>query len=119
MRVAKSGTSLSATTLALSNNAQLTFDLGNLGNPTAPVVSVGNLGINGTVTVNVSNAPVTGTSLLLSYSGSRGGAGNFVAGTIPAGTIIIDDPINKKVNLMYPPTTPPVIFGRQRWTVRH
>lgn len=87
---------------------QITFDLAGLGNTTRPVFNCGNLAMNANVSVNVSNAPINGTSVLMTY-GARTGAGNFVAGTIPASASIIDDSVNKRVMLTYLPATPPTI----------
>ncbi|EEF60583.1 autotransporter-associated beta strand repeat protein [Pedosphaera parvula Ellin514] len=111
VRQATVGSSLAVSTLTLgSGSPQLNFDLANLGNTIAPLISGENLTLNGNATVNVFNAPSSGTSVLLTYSGTRGGAGNFVAGTVPSGAVIIDDVVGKKVSLAYPSPPVPMIL---------
>jgi rhamnogalacturonan endolyase len=107
--IANPGSSLPAGGLTFVGGAQITFDLANLGNTVAPLISGGDLTMNGNVTINVSNAPASGTSVLFSYSGIRSGAGNFAAGSIPAGATLIDDVIGRKVSIAYPPATRPMI----------
>jgi len=111
LRRASAGSSLSASRFSFGNTSpQLTFDLAGLGASLTPlIVNSGNLTMNGDVIVNVSNAPVSGTSVLFSYTGTRSGSGNFVAGAIPSRASIIDDSVGRKVSLAYLPTTPPVI----------
>jgi autotransporter-associated beta strand protein len=109
--VASPGSSLPMSALALSGSSRLSFDLVNLGNTITPIINAGNLILNGNVTVDVSNTPASGTSVLFSYSGTRSGAGGFVAGTVPSGATIIDDVNGKKVSLAYSPATPPMIAG--------
>jgi len=111
LRRANANTFLQCGAFTLGNsNPQLTFDLANFGASLAPMLTnTGSLVMNGDVIVNVGNAPASGTSVLFSYAGTRSGAGNFVAGTIPVGASIIDDPIGRKVSLSYSPATPPMI----------
>ena len=85
-----------------TNAPQLSFDLGNLSNIGAPAINVsGNLTMNGNVVVNVANTPPTSTEVLLQYSGTRSGAGNFVAGSVPAGATIVDNVASHQVQLTY------------------
>ncbi|HEY2081941.1 MAG TPA: autotransporter-associated beta strand repeat-containing protein [Verrucomicrobiae bacterium] len=109
--LAKTNTSLPANGLACGNNSpQLTFDLASLGPTTTPLMTVtGNLSMNGNVTINASNVHASATSLLLTYTGTRAGTGNFVAGNLPLGASIIDDWVTKKVSLAYSPPGLPMI----------
>src|SRR5882724_4237362 len=111
LRRANAGSSLSASGLAFgSGSPQLTFNLAGFGASITPLLTnSGNLIMNGNVIVNASNAPASGTSILFSYSGTRSGAGNFVAGTIPVGATLIDDTVGQKVSIAYPPATTPMI----------
>jgi sialate O-acetylesterase len=112
VKVAVMGSSLPASGMTFANGgSQLIFDLAGQGNTAAPLIVAGSVALDGNVTINVTNAPASGTSVLLSYSGVRGGSGNFVAGTVPVGASIIDDAVGRKIILAYPPTTPPVIDG--------
>jgi autotransporter-associated beta strand protein len=110
VRRASAGSYMPASSFTFGNNGpQLTFDLAGLGASLTPLLTnSGNLTLNGNVMVNVSNAPVSGTSVLFSYAGTRTGSGNFVAGIIPSGSSIIDDPIGRKISLAYPPAAPPM-----------
>jgi len=111
LRRANANTFLQSGGFTLGNsNPQLTFDLADFGASLTPMLTNnGSLVMNGDVIVNASNAPTSGTSVLFSYAGTRSGAGNFVAGTVPIGASIIDDPIGRKVSLAYSPATPPMI----------
>jgi autotransporter-associated beta strand protein len=111
LRRTSAGSSLAASRFTFGNSSpQLTFDLAGLGASLIPLLTnSGALSMNGNVIVNVSNAPASGTSVLFSYAGPRSGSGNFVAGAIPSGASIIDDPAGRKVSLAYLPATPPVI----------
>ncbi len=96
------GTSLPMSGFTLSGSSpQLAFDLKGAGNSFTPLVNVsGNLILNGDVHVSVTN-PVSGTSVLLQYSGTRAGLGRFLAGNLPAGAGVVDDPVSKQVSLIY------------------
>ena len=107
--VAATGTSLTNSSLTLGTSAAtaLTFNLATA-NPTAPViVDKGALNMGGTVTVNVTTTGTltAGTIVLLSYN--SGGAGTFVAGTLPsvAGVTasLIKDTVNKQLKLVFAP----------------
>jgi len=112
VRLATSGNSLPASSMIFGTNGpQMTFDLANLGNTVAPMVACGDLIINSNVVINVSNAPASGTSVLFSYSGSRGGPGIFTGGSIPPGASIVDDMTTKTVSLTYLPAHPSAITG--------
>jgi len=75
----------SGLTLGTSSGAVLTINLGSLGNATAPVISTGALTLNGTDTINVSSSNLSvGEFPLISYTGSIGGTGTLVLGTLPA-----------------------------------
>ena len=79
---------------------QLAFDLGSSVNSSMPLINVaGNLGLNSDVYINVTN-PAPGTTVLLQYSGSRSGSGRILAGNMPAGAGIVDDPVSKEVSLI-------------------
>ncbi len=106
--VSGAGTSLTNSSLTLGTSAAttLTFNLGS-GNPTAPlIVDTGALTLGGTVTVNVTGTGLSaGTVVLLSYG--SGGAGTFVAGSLPAvagnNTSLIKDTVNKQLKLVFAP----------------
>jgi len=109
VQVASAGTSLTANSLTLASGSQLSFDLASLGNTIAPIITDnGNVNLNGNVPVNVINAPASGTSVLLSYT-ARTGSGNFVAGTVPSGALIIDNTSTKTVSLTFTTITSPHI----------
>ncbi|HXI71632.1 MAG TPA: glycosyl hydrolase family 28-related protein [Verrucomicrobiae bacterium] len=105
-------TSLPMTSLTLgSGTPTLAFNLGGFRNFSAPLINAaGNLVMNGNVPVNVQNVVQSGTNVLLQYSGTRSGVGNFVAGSIPSGVTITDDVVNKRLLLVYvSPNQPRVI----------
>lgn len=110
---ANANSSLPMSNLALgSGTPTLAFNLGGLRNFSVPLINdSGNLVMNGNVTVSVVNVMQSGTNTLLQYNGTRSGSGNFVAGTIPTGAIIMDDVANKRVLLIYAsPNHPQVII---------
>jgi len=112
VKVASIGSVLPVSNLVLGNGSpKICFDLAGLGNTTGSIINCGNLSMNGNVTVIVSNVPANGTSVLLTYSGIRSGAGNFVAGTVPTGASIVDDAATKRVVLTYLPNPTPTIKG--------
>ena len=87
--------------LTLGLNPQLAFDLAGRPVSSTPLISVsGNLVLNGDVLVSATN-PVPGTSVLLQYGGTRMGAGRFLAGHLPPGAGIVDDPVGKQITLIY------------------
>jgi autotransporter-associated beta strand protein len=100
--LAVGGTSLPMNGLTLGgSNPQLTFNLNGSANASAPVINIGgDVTMNGNVEVNVTN-PATGITILMEYSGNRNGTGRFVAGNLPAGAGIVDDPTGKEVSLIY------------------
>jgi autotransporter-associated beta strand protein len=100
---ANATTSLPMSSLTLgSGTPVLTFNLAGLRNFSAPIISDnGNLILNGNVTVNAANVAQAGTTTLLQYNGTRSGSGSFVAGTVPTGATIVDDPVNKRVQINY------------------
>jgi autotransporter-associated beta strand protein len=100
---ANATTSLPMSGLTLgSGTPALTFHLASLHNISAPLISDnGNLALNGNVTINVANVTQSGTYVLLQYTGTRGGSGNFVAGSVPAGATITDDAAHQRVILTY------------------
>ncbi|MDB6067592.1 MAG: Carbohydrate binding family 6 [Pedosphaera sp.] len=94
-----------------SGTPALTFNLASLHNLSVPIISdSGNLLMNGNVTVNVANVAQSGTTTLLQYSGTRSGSGLFVAGIVPSGMTIVDDTINKKVQINYIPANHPRVI---------
>ncbi len=105
-------TSLPMTSLTLgSGTPTLTFNLGGFRNFSAPIVNdSGNLAMNGNVSVNVQNVVQSGTNVLLQYSGTRTGAGNFVAGSLPSGATITDDVANKRLLLVYVSSNQPRVI---------
>lgn len=108
INVISAGRSLAMSNLTFgSANAQLTFNMGYAINLGAPIVNVsGNLAMPGNITVNVTNVAPEGTNILLQCSGTRSGAGNFVAGNLPAGATLVDNRSAGQVDLIYsaPPT---------------
>ena len=109
---AANSTSLPMTALTLGSSAPvLTLNLNGQRNFTSPHINVsGNLNLNGNVTVNVANAVQSGTNILLQYSGTRIGSGNFVAGSLPSGLTILDDVANKRVVSIYSSPNQPRVF---------
>ena len=95
-----------------SGSPQLSFNLNGLRNLTSPLITnSGNLILNGNVAVNVTNVVQSGAYVLLRYTGTRSGAGNFVAGSLPSGASLTDDTANKKLLLTYAsPLQPRVII---------
>ncbi len=104
--------SLSMSGLTLGNGSPvLAFNLNGWRNFSAPLVNVsGNVVLNGNVSVNVVNVTQSGTNVLLQYSGTRTGSGNFVAGSLPAGDTIVDDVANHRVLSVYVSPTQPRVF---------
>jgi len=49
----------------------------------------------------VMNVVQSGTNILLQYTGTRSGFGNFVTGAVPTGATIVDDVANQRVLLIY------------------
>jgi len=112
VKLSSVGSALPVSNLVLGNgNPQICFDLAGLGNTTGSMINCGNLTMNGNVIITVSNAPANGTSVVLTYSGTRSGSGNFATGVVPAGASIIDDATNKRLVLTYLPTNPLIIKG--------
>lgn len=105
LSVSSPGGSLPMTGLAFSGgNPQITLNLGGFANLTAPTINVsGNLAMNGNVAVNILNTPPTGSEVLLQYAGVRRGSGSFVAGNVPPGVTIVDNPAAQQVTLSYHP----------------
>lgn len=95
-----------------SGSPVLAFNLSDLRNLSAPLITnSGNLVMNGNVTVNLANMVQSGTNILLQYSGTRTGSGSFVAGSVPAGAIIVDDVANQRLLSVYTsPNQPRVII---------
>lgn len=81
------GASLTAASLSIAGSSStLSFNLGTLPNPTAPLARVGTLSMSGTMTVNVSGgslAMTTGTITLLKWA-TLIGSPSFTLGTLPA-----------------------------------
>ena len=102
VRLPAPGVTLPMTGLTFAGpNPQLTFDLNNIANSSAPLINVnGGLSLSGNVRVNVTN-PAPGTVVLLQYTGTRSGSGRFVPGNVPPGAAIIDDPVGQQVSLLY------------------
>jgi len=96
------GAALPMTGFTLSGNqSQVGFNLMAVTNLSTPVIDIsGNLALNGNVYVDITN-PVPGTTILLQYSGTRTGSGGFLAGNVPAGASIVDDPDSHEVTLVY------------------
>jgi len=93
-------------TLDLTGNsetvASLSFSGGTLQNSsgtTATLTDSGSLTLNGNVTVNDPKATV-GTTVILQYAGPRSGAGSFVAGSLPAGATVVDNPAAQIVSVV-------------------
>ncbi len=112
--------SLTAGSLSMGTST-LSFDLGPLGNPTAPLVKVTSLttsGGAGSVIVNVSGGLglTVGTYTLVDYSGSIGGSGfgAFTLGTLPPDVVatLSNNVANSSIDLKVSETgtvTPPTI----------
>ena len=95
------GTPLPMSSLAFGGTPKLAFDVGAVANSAAPLINVsGNLAMNASVSVNVTNAS-RGSGVLLKYAGSRSGAGRFVAGDVPSGLTVIDDPVSQAVYYVF------------------
>lgn len=99
--------SLTASSLSLGAST-LSFDLGTLGNPTAPLVRVTTLaatGGAGSVTVNVSGGLglLPGQITLVDYSGAIGGSGfsAFNLGGLPPGVVatLVNNVANSSIDL--------------------
>ena len=86
--VATAGATLGMSSLTLGSGSGPTtngFNLGALGNPTAPVANAPTLTLTGTVYVNVTGSGLSpGTITLIDY-GSIGGSGNLVTNPLPPG----------------------------------
>ena len=82
------GTSLSISSLTFSGPTTnyLSFDLGGLSNPTAPMVKVNSLTVGGPVSISVLNSPnlITGQFVLVDYT-TIGGGFQFNVGSLPPG----------------------------------
>ena len=127
VQVATAGGSLAASALTLGTvgGDVLTnsFSIGaNSSTTTAPLAVSGTLALNGTVTVNVSGTSFTGpnTYPLISY-GVISGAGNLVAGTLPAITgfnvSLTNDLAAKKIKLVVVAPPPAALWavGNGTW----
>lgn len=99
--------SLTAGSLSLGNST-LSFDLGPLGNPSAPLVNVSTLAASGgagSVTIHVSGGfnLTVGQFTLVDYNGSIGGSGfgAFTLGTLPDGVsaTLVDNTGNSSIDL--------------------
>ncbi|HOX57735.1 MAG TPA: autotransporter-associated beta strand repeat-containing protein [Candidatus Paceibacterota bacterium] len=98
--------SLAAASLALGSGI-LSFDLGALGNPTAPLAKVTTLSASGgagSVQVNVSGGVgvTPGQFTLVDYSGAiSGGFSSFTLGTLPPGVTatLVDNVANSSIDL--------------------
>ena len=104
-------TSLPMTALVFGSSIPvLTFNLGGLRNISVPLIAdSGNVAMNGNVTVNVANVVQSGTNILLQYN-TRSGSGNFVAGSIPAGVMVVDDTVNHRVISVYISPNQPRVY---------
>lgn len=89
--------------LTLGTSGQLTnnFALGNAKVNTFPLVYVvGDVNLNGTVVVNATGSGMAaGTYILLQYTGTLNGTGNFVAGGLPGLWTLINDVANKQLKI--------------------
>ncbi|MFN7140195.1 MAG: autotransporter-associated beta strand repeat-containing protein, partial [Limisphaerales bacterium] len=65
----------------------LTFDLGALSTPTAPLLKTTSVSVNGPVVINVANGVelTTGPIVLVDYDGAISGGFQFTLGTLPPG----------------------------------
>jgi len=80
----------------------LSFSGGTLQNSsrtTATLTVSGNLTMNGSVSINDPQASV-GTTVILQYAGTRSGSGSFVAGSLPAGATVVDNPAAQTVSVV-------------------
>lgn len=113
---AENGTSLTAGSLNLGN-CTLSFDLGLLGNPTAPLVQVATLSASGgpgSVMINVSGGLglSVGQFALIDYNALSGGFTSFTLGTLPPGVsaTLVNNTANSSIDLQI--TSAPGL----RWT---
>jgi len=87
--------------LSLGTSGHLTnnFNLGNARVTTFPLVYVvGDVNLNGNVVVNATGSGMTaGTYVLLQYTGTLTGTGNFVAGGFPGLWTLTNDTANKQL----------------------
>lgn len=104
--IVAAGTSLNAAALTDgtggSDSVTNQFDLGDLGNPTAPVINATSLTANGTVYVVVNGSGFSlGTIPLIKYSGSVSGGGSFVL-KVAAGAVgyVTNDTSAQQINLV-------------------
>ena len=101
VKLGGAGTALPMSSLTFGGTPQLAFDVGAVANSASPLINVsGNLAMNANVSVNVTNAS-RGSGVLLKYAGSRNGAGRFVAGHVPSGLTVIDDPVSQAIYYVF------------------
>ncbi len=91
VNVRSQGTTLQATALNFNGASfsTLSFDLGSLSTPTAPLMRVTSLSVAGPVTINVANGLqlTTGQFVLVDYSGSIAGGFQFTLVGLPLGVV--------------------------------
>ncbi len=89
VKVATPGQSFATSNLTVGSTtgAELLFDLGATGNPTAPLISAATLNLNGGITVDVSGSNLSvGTFQLLSYTTLNDASTALTLGALPTRT---------------------------------
>jgi len=101
---------MNSLTLGTSGNLTNNFVLQSGRSAGVPLIySAGNVNLNGSVTVNVSGTGLSaGTYVLLQYSGSLVGAGQFVAGGLPGICTLTNDVSAQQLKLIV--TTPGLVW---------
>ncbi|HYG21435.1 MAG TPA: autotransporter-associated beta strand repeat-containing protein [Verrucomicrobiae bacterium] len=100
--VTSAGAMLTQGNATFGNGTGYEFDLGTFGNHPGTVVSnTGTLTLNSPVTVNVAGTNFSVGSIALMRYANRGGAGNFLLGTLPSNVTasLVDDQPNKVLRL--------------------
>lgn len=85
------------------SSGTLSFDLGTLSKPTAPLMKVANLSVNCDVTINIANGLQlqTGQIVLVDYDGTIGGGYRFNLGSLPPGVTatLVNNTANSSIDL--------------------
>jgi autotransporter-associated beta strand protein len=86
-----------------ASGSTMSFDLGTLATPTAPMMKVGNLSVNGNVVINIANGLqlTPGTIVLVDYDGAITGGYRFSLGSLPPGmsATLVNNTANGSIDL--------------------
>ncbi|MGZ5529658.1 MAG: beta strand repeat-containing protein, partial [Limisphaerales bacterium] len=81
----------------------LSFDLGTLATPTAPLMKVSSLSVSGPVTINIANGLqlTPGQIVLIDYDGAINGGFQFTLGSLPSGVTatLVNNTANSSIDL--------------------